>query len=99
MTRQFRVGHTGITWGYNLSTVEEAVKDVAELGYAAFETFGWIIEPYEQEKPGGFGALLDKYGIPLGSVYSNTSFVDPAQAEEDVDQVMRWAKLAKKLSD
>lgn len=97
MTKQFRIGHTGITWGYDISTVEQAVKDVAELGYAAFETFGWIIEPYEQERPGGFQALLDKYGIPLGSTYCNMRFLDPADAASDVEQVLLWARLTKKL--
>jgi len=97
MARQFKVGHTGITWGYDSTGVESAVKDVAELGYAAFETFGWIIEPYEAEKPGGFRGLLEKYGVPLGSVYCNTKFVDPADAGADVEQVTRWAKLAQKL--
>jgi inosose dehydratase len=40
---------------------------------------------------------LDKYGIPLGSCYCNTSFVDPADADADIEQVLRWARLAKKL--
>jgi inosose dehydratase len=97
MVKQFRVGHTGITWGYDVSTVEQAVRDVAELGYAAFETFGWIIEPYDEGHAGGFGALLERYGLPLGSVYCNTHFVDPAQAEEDVAQVLRWARRAREL--
>ena len=97
MARQFRVGHTGITWGYDIDGVEGAVKDVAELGYAAFETFGWIIEPYEAEKPGGFQGLLDKYGISLGSVYCNTKFVEPADATADIEQVIAWAKLSQKL--
>ncbi|MBN1402097.1 MAG: sugar phosphate isomerase/epimerase [Anaerolineae bacterium] len=97
MTKAFRVGHTGITWGYDLSTVEQAVKEVAELGYAAFETFGWIIEPYEQQTPGGFQGLLDKYGLPLGSAYCNTYFVDPSQSTDDIEQVLRWARLAKRL--
>jgi inosose dehydratase len=95
--KQMKIGHTGITWGYDLNSVEQAVKDVAELGYAAFETFGWIIEPYEQTKPGGFKGLIDKYGLPLGSVYCNTDFVDPADARADIEQVMRWARLAKTL--
>ena len=80
---QFRVGHTGITWGYDLASVEPAVRDVAELGYAAFETFGWIIEPYERDhQPGGFQSLLDKYGVGLGSVYCNTNFADPAASAD-----------------
>ncbi|MBM3190296.1 MAG: hypothetical protein FJZ90_16445, partial [Chloroflexi bacterium] len=97
MTRQFRIGHTGITWGYDVNSVEQAVKDVAELGYAAFETFGWVIEPYENEKPGGFQGLLDKHGIPFGAAYCNMRFVDPADAPPEIEQVLRWARLTKKL--
>lgn len=97
MAKQFRIGHTGITWGYRLDQVDAAVKDVAELGYHAYETFGPTLEEYEQKKPGGFGALLARYDIPLGSAYCSTRFIDPADAKEDIERVTRWAKLAKSL--
>lgn len=97
MAKQFRIGHTGITWGYGLDQVDAAVKDVAELGYHAYETFGFTIEEYEQKKPGGFGALLARYEIPLGSAYCSTRFIDPSDAKEDIERVTRWAKLAKSL--
>jgi len=92
-----RIGHTGITWGYDVTSVEQAVRDVAELGYGGFETFGWIVESYERTNPGGFAALLDRHGIRMASVYCTTDFVDPADALSDVEQVMRWARLAKAL--
>ncbi len=95
--KQFTIGHTGITWGYTLDRVEPAIRDVAELGYQAFETFGFTIEGYEKERPGQFRALLERYGIPLGSCYCGTRFVDPAQAGEDIEQVLRWAGLARSL--
>lgn len=37
-----KIGHTGITWGIP-GDVERAYRDVAELGYLGFETFGEII--------------------------------------------------------
>ena len=95
--RQFIIGHTGITWGYTLDCVEPAIRDVAELGYHAFETFGFTIEAYEREQPGAFRALLERYGIPFRSCYCNMSFVDPKDAAKDVEQVLRWAALAKSL--
>jgi len=93
----FRVGHTGITWGYGLEQAEVAVKDVAELGYCAYETFGSVLEQYEQEQPGGFGAVLERYGIPLSAAYCPTRFYDPADAAPDIDNVTRWMRLAHKL--
>ena len=97
MARQFRIGHTGITWGYTLDRVEPAIRDVAELGYCAYETFGFTIEEYEQKEPGKLAALLEQYGLPLGSVYCDTKFVDPAQADADIEKVMLWARQARAL--
>ena len=94
---KFRVAHTGITWGYSAETAEEAVKDVAELGYLAYETIGSIVEQYDQENPEGFGALLERYEIPLMGIYCNTGFTDPTQAQDNVKVVMRQAKRAQEL--
>ena len=95
--KQFTIGHTSITCGYTLDRVEPTIRDVAELGYRAFETFGFTIEGYEKEHPGQFRALLERYNLPFGSCYCNTSFVDPADAREDIEQVLRWAAQAKAL--
>ncbi len=94
---KFRIGHTGITWGYGFDSTEQALKDTAELGYRAFETFGSVLEQYERDVPGGFGALLEKYGIPLSAAYCPTDFYDPADAKKDIEQVVRWAQVAQKL--
>jgi len=94
---KFRILHTGITWGYDAKAAEESVRDVAELGYGACEFIGGIIEQYDQENPGGFDALLERYGIPLAAVYCNTVFTDPTQAQDNVKDVMRQAKRAQEL--
>jgi inosose dehydratase len=94
---KFRIGHTGITWGYGAAQMEEALRDTAELGYRAFETFGSVLEQFERDRPGGFGALLQRYGIPLSAAYCGTAFYDPAQGEADVEQVAKWAEVAKSL--
>ncbi|NLG52194.1 MAG: sugar phosphate isomerase/epimerase [Chloroflexi bacterium] len=93
---KFHIGHTGITWGYSAGEAEQAVKDVAELGYEAYETFGSVILDYA-DKPGGFGAVLGRYGIPMSAAYCPTRFYDPADAEADIEQIMRWAKAARGL--
>lgn len=67
-----------------------------ELGYRGYETFGSVLEQYAQ-KPSGFGAVLERYGIPLAAAYCPTSFYDPAEAAKDVEQATRWARLARGL--
>ncbi|MHB1357783.1 MAG: sugar phosphate isomerase/epimerase family protein, partial [Anaerolineae bacterium] len=96
MTR-FRIGHTGITWGYGSKEMEQAVKDTAELKYCAFETFGSVVEEYERDRPGGFGAILQQNNIPLSAAYCWTTFYEPADAIKDIEQVVRWSKVAHKL--
>lgn len=71
---KFHIGHSGITWGYTMAEAEQAVKDVAELGYGAYETFGHILVQYQETEPGGFGALLERYGISLAAAYCPTRF-------------------------
>ena len=88
---KFRIGHTGITWGGSTEKVVQAIKDTAELGYLSFETFGSVVERFAAEEPGGLGAVLQEYGIPLSAIYCPTSFVDPADGAADVEQVVRWA--------
>ncbi len=94
---KFRIGHSGITWGYDAEIAPTAVKDVAELGYMAYETFGSVLEYYAEKQVGGFGAILDQYGIPLSAAYCPTSFYDPSEAKGDIENVTRWAELARDL--
>jgi len=94
---KFRIGHSGITWGYDAAAAEEAVRDIAELGYRAYETIGGIIEKYEQERPEGFDALLARYGIPLSAVYCVAQFHDPTKAKDAQEEVLRQAKRGHEL--
>jgi inosose dehydratase len=95
--KQYRIGHTGITWGFEAEQIEAAVRDTAALGYQGFETFGDTIEAYNQQHPAGFGALLEQYNLPLASVYCPAWAVQPEQARESVDQVVAWASTARDL--
>jgi inosose dehydratase len=92
IVNRFRIGHTGITWKGSTEGVKQAIKDTAELGYLSFETFGSVAERFAQEEPGGLGAVLSEYGIPLSAIYCPTAFVDPADGAADVEQVVRWAE-------
>ena len=90
----YRLGHTGITWPGD--QVEQAVADVAALGYQGFETFPWTIESY----PGGvsaFKALLECHNIPLVSTYWSLSLIDPNQYDQDLEKVQRWIAIHRAL--
>ena len=54
--RRLKIGHTGITWGFQPADAERAIKDVASLGYHGYESFGNVLENWETK--GGLDALL-----------------------------------------
>lgn len=90
-----RIGHTGITWGIP-GDIEQAYCDTAELGYLGFETFGRTILDWN-EKPGGYHALVERYGIPTGAAYCGKTWIDPATARADQDAARREADALKEL--
>jgi inosose dehydratase len=90
-----KVGHTGITWGIP-GDVEQAYRDTAELGYLGFETFGRTILEWN-EKPGGYRALVDRYGIPTGAAYCGRTWIDAATAAAEMESARREADALKEL--
>lgn len=78
-----KVGHTGITWGIP-GDVEQAYRDTAELGYLGFETFGRTIIEWN-EKPGGYRALVNRYGIPTSAAYCGKMWIDPETTSVDLE--------------
>jgi len=92
---QFKIGHTAITWPED--ELEQAVRDVASLGYQAFECFGWTLEAWEKERPGEYQAVLDKYGMRQYSAYCVADFADPGKKEEEINNVVTWSKILKSL--
>jgi inosose dehydratase len=85
-----KIGYTGITW----RGPEEAIKDIASLGYYGFEPFGNVLENWEQQ--GGMGKLLDEAKLPLISAYCGTNLSDPAQRTPEIEKMVRWGKIIKK---
>ena len=90
-TRKLRIGHTGITWG---NDSEQAIKDIAGLGYYGFETFGNVLDAWEAK--GGLKPILDQNKLPLISAYCSCNLVDPDKRQEELDKMARWAALIKK---
>lgn len=93
---QYRIAHSGITWGYDASTAEAAVRDVAACGYNAYETIGGVIEAYEQDGA-DYAALLAKYDIPLIGTYVGTGFRHDSSPAEDIKNAHNWIRRASEM--
>lgn len=90
-----KIGHTGITWGIP-GDVETAYGDTADLGYLSFETFAFTIIEWNG-KPGGYRALVERYGIPTSAAYCYKEWVDLARAGQDLDEARREADAAREI--
>lgn len=89
------VGATFILWGYGADSLEPALKDMATLGYHAFETFGQVIEEYEKNR-GGFDQLIPKYGVPIVSAFCMTDVLNPSKKKDEMEKLARWTRMLKK---
>lgn len=94
LKRRLKIGHTGITWGYKPDDAAQAIHDVGSLGYAGYESFGEVIEAWESK--GGIKRLLDSSEVPLISAYCNVNLTDPTKRKDDLEKIVRWAKLIQK---
>lgn len=90
-----KIGHTGITWGIP-GDVEQAYRDTADLGYLGFETFGRTILEWN-EQPGGYRALVERYGIPTGAAYCGKTWIDPATAAQEMAAARREAEALRAI--
>src|SRR5260370_15955713 len=88
--RRLKIGHTGITWREPL----QAIHDISELGYSGFETFGDVLE--SKEGTGEIKAALDTAKLPLISAYCGVNLTDPAKRKDEVEKIVRWAKIVKR---
>ncbi|MEP6717367.1 MAG: sugar phosphate isomerase/epimerase, partial [Terriglobia bacterium] len=90
-TRKLKIGHTGITWNNNS---EAAVRDISELGYYGFETFGNVLENWAADPD--FEQKIGKYKLPLISGYCGINLTDPAKKQDSLDKLSKWGGLIKK---
>jgi len=93
-TRRLKVGHTGITWGFKPEDAQQAIQDVASLGFHGYESFGNVLEVWEPK--GGLGKLLQDAMLPLRSAYCPTNLTDATKLKEEVERMVRWGRLIKK---
>ena len=93
-SKRHKVGATFILWGYGADALEPSLRDMSTLGYHAFETFGNVIEEWENNR-GGFSQVVQKHGIPIVSAFCTTDIIDPSKRKDDLKKLIRWAKLLK----
>lgn len=95
--KQLRIGCTSLVWNTfprSPETLEAAVRDMSELGYKGFETFGEVIEDWD--KKGTLEKLIAQYKIPLISAYSTLNVIDPAVRKNEIATIVRWGKILQK---
>jgi len=92
--RRLPVGHTGITWGFSADNAIAAIEDSGSLGYRSFESFGNVIEAWEER--GGIGQLLDAANISLQGAYCGVNLTNPANRATSVANIVRWGNLIRK---
>jgi len=91
--RNIVVGHTAITWSNK--DVATAIADIGSEGFYGFETFGEVLEQWEQ-RTGGLGAVLREHSLPLISAYCALNLTDAAARKQEIAKAVRWAGIVKK---
>jgi inosose dehydratase len=95
--RKLKIGHTCLTWNAAPRTpenLEEAVRDISELGFHSWETFAEVLEAWDTK--GTLAGLLEKYKVPLTSGYFTANVTDPSLRKENIEKASRFAKIVKK---
>ena len=95
--KQLRIGCTALVWNSlprSPENLEPAVRDMSELGYKGFETFGEVIEDWDNK--GTLEKLIAQHRIPLISAYSTLNVIDPAARKDEIARIVRWGKILKK---
>jgi inosose dehydratase len=92
--KRLRIGCTALVWNTfprSPEALETAVRDMSELGYKGFETFGEVIEDWD--KKGTLEKLIAQYRIPLISAYSTLNVIDPSVRKNEIATIVRWGKI------
>ena len=74
--------------------LETAVRDMSELGYKGFETFGQVLEDWD--KKGTLEKLISQHKIPLISAYAPLNVIDPSVRKNEIATIVRWGNILKK---
>jgi inosose dehydratase len=85
------IGHTGITWGYSADNAPDAIRDVGELGFHGFESFGSVLQAWETR--GGLQLRLQQQRLPLIGAYCPLNLTDPARRTDELKKAILWSSL------
>jgi inosose dehydratase len=77
-------------------STEEALKDIAEVGYKGFEMFDGNLMEFKDRKE-EFRALLNRYSLDFIGVYTGGNFIFPDILEEELLKIEEVAALASEL--
>jgi inosose dehydratase len=92
--RRLKAGHTGITWGFSPADAENAIADVASLGFHGYESFGNVLEAWESK--GGLDKVMQAAKLPLRSAYCPVNLTDPVRRKDEISKIVGWGGLIKK---
>lgn len=95
--KTLKIGISTLAWNVSPKSIdnfEMALKDTSELGYWSFETVSAMIEALD--KDGTLARLIEKYKVPMKAGYIDVNVTDPSVRKENVEKVIRIAKLVKK---
>jgi inosose dehydratase len=95
--RKLKIGITGLIFRATPGAPEnldQALKDMSELGYHSFETWGSVLEHHD--KAGTLGAMIQKHGVPLRSAFMGVNVHDPSALKDSIAQVVRWGQVLRK---
>jgi inosose dehydratase len=92
--KQLQIGCTSLIWGVFPpagDSLETSVREMAELGYRKFETFGAVLENWDTK--GTLGPLIAKYRIPLVSAYAPVNVINPDVRKDEIAKLLRWGRV------
>lgn len=95
--KQLRIGCTSLVWGVfprAPDALDAAVRDMSELGYTGFESFGQVLEDWD--KKGTLDKLVSQYKIPLISAYAPLNVIDPSVRKNEIATIVRWGNVLRK---
>jgi inosose dehydratase len=96
-TRRLKIGCTGLVWGATPRTperLEQAVGDMASLGFHAFETWGSVMADLDAR--GVLAAIVDRHGLPFRSAFMGVNVHDASKRQESLARVIAWGKVTRK---
>jgi inosose dehydratase len=95
--KQLHIGCTSLIWNVfprAPEPLETAVREMSELGYEGFETFGQVVE--DLDKNGTLEKLISQHKIPLISAYAPLNVIDSSVRKDQIATIVRWGKVLKK---